>query len=171
MTALCAISFAAAPVDAPKDTVDMFVVNGETISGFDGSVLVGETVRSYTVAFRETGDKVEKLHLIVTENAPAKKSPVIVVDGSQVTESEFTALKAEDVLSVNVYKSAVTYNGSEVENGIILVKTKDGSSEPLIYIDGKKASQKDLKALKGRIASTNFLVKDGETVIEYTTAK
>lgn len=183
-SALCAITLGAAPC-APKDTVDRYVINGEAVTGFNGSQLEGKKILDYTIAYKDLKKKVEKIHVITTEGegsssfsiSSSSSRPTIIVDGKEVSEEAFGKLKTDDISSVTVYKSTttstVTNNGSKSSSGTIIVKTKGSDSTVDVYLDGKKLSEKELKNLdlKGNVVSTNVVSQDGKVVIEYVTKK
>lgn len=65
--------------------------------------------------------------------------PLVIVDGVPINESQFSALNANDIKSVNVLKNAEASSiyGSRAANGVISVTTKNGKF--------KKLSKKELK--------------------------
>lgn len=69
LSVFCAVSLCAAARPAQTDTVDLYVIDGQKIAGFDGSQLVGRSIKSYdvTTAVPESGKKkVYRMHNITT---------------------------------------------------------------------------------------------------------
>ena len=69
LSVFCAVSLCAAARPAQSDTVDLYVIDGQKIAGFDGSQLVGRSIKSYdvTTAVPESGKKkVYRMHNITT---------------------------------------------------------------------------------------------------------
>ena len=136
----------AAPLTAPADTLDQYFINGQRVEKFDGSQLVGKKIESYgidTIISPYTHEPV-RVHSIVTEGAnlpepsysirvvnTSKTDPAFVVDGKQVTKTDFENLNPSEIKSMTVIK-----NGSQEEvkkydgweNGVILVETKAGAA-------------------------------------------
>ena len=50
LSVFCAVSLCAAARPAQTDTVDLYVIDGQKIAGFDGSQLVGRSIKSYDAA-------------------------------------------------------------------------------------------------------------------------
>ena len=67
LSSLCALALNAAGAEAPRDTVDRFVVDGKRIENFDGSALVGRTVTDYRVTYDNPSRRtVRRTHEIST---------------------------------------------------------------------------------------------------------
>ena len=69
LSVFCAVSLCAAARPSQTDTVDLYVIDGQKIAGFDGSQLVGRSIKSYdvTTAVPESGKKkVYRTHNITT---------------------------------------------------------------------------------------------------------
>lgn len=69
LSVFCAVSLCAAARPSQTDTVDLYVIDGQKIAGFDGSQLVGRSIKSYDVitAVPESGKKkVYRTHNITT---------------------------------------------------------------------------------------------------------
>lgn len=47
LSAICALALSATPVQAQADTVNLYIINGEKVTNFDGSQLVGKTISDY----------------------------------------------------------------------------------------------------------------------------
>ena len=141
----------AAPLTAPADTLDHYVINGQSADRFDGSQLVGKTIVSYEITLINHPTRgLVRIHEILTEGVslpPAsfrvrvqdpsqQNDPAYVIDGKQVSKKDFEALTPADIKSITVVKNGTMedvkkYDGWE--NGVILVETKAGSGR-----DGKK---------------------------------
>ena len=74
-----------------------------------------------------------------------KTSPLILIDGFEMTEDDFNRLQVDDIESFSILKdaSAAVLYGSRASNGIIMVTTKKGLDGPVrlnIRIDNHIAS-------------------------------
>lgn len=77
--AICAVAVSAEARTVKSDTVDYYLINGERVSNFDGSQLVGKTIKSYYVDIvnMKNGNTV-RAHTISTE----RNADDVVVVGS-----------------------------------------------------------------------------------------
>ena len=100
-----------------------------------------------------------------------------IVDGKE-TELDTASLKTEDIISVIIRKpgskEALAY-GDKGKNGVVFIATRNGvknrsamETSPLIIIDGKKSSGKDLAALQAEDIVSMKVLKNGEEVKKYT---
>ena len=150
---LCATAMVANARTAKTDTVNRYIINGQTISNFNGTQLQGKTVTSYNVATQNEKNRVVVTHNITTDGAkqnPApssnqnqKPSPMFKFevkgnDGvSYVTEADM--LKIVDGVVVDElpgpgnYISAKAWGPGSPEakefgeigkNGVVIVRTK-----------------------------------------------
>ena len=126
----------AAPLTAAADTLDHYAINGQPVSRFDGSQLVGRKIVSYEISLINHPTKGPiRIHEIRTEgisvrstSAAGSDEPVYVIDGKKATKKQFERLNPAAVKSITVVK-----NGSQEEvkqypgweNGVILVETKE----------------------------------------------
>ena len=216
LSSLCALALNVSARPAMPDTVDRYVVDDVKIEKFDGSQLVGKTVRTYdiTIAEDESGKTVYRVHDIHTakniryyyadvpentgvphvdrinelmakvkeleNNLPVMgtlSGALCIVDGKE-TELDTASLKTEDIISVIIRKpgskEALAY-GDKGKNGVVFIATRNGvknrsamETSPLIIIDGKKSSGKDLAALQAEDIVSMKVLKNGEEVKKYT---
>ncbi len=61
-------------VPSPTDTTTRFIVNGEEIKDFSGTILVGKEIASYSIEtdYDEKEDKVTNIHVIETKDGGTK---------------------------------------------------------------------------------------------------
>ncbi len=155
---LCATAMVANARTAKTDTVNRYIINGQTISNFNGTQLQGKTVTSYNVATENERNRVVVTHNITTdiaEQKPAQSSTpnfsfvnrgdnnsedylqpfwhwstLKIVDGVEV--AEIPAYKLKDIASASVYGSwspeAKKY-GEKGKNGVVIVETRASKSK------------------------------------------
>ena len=135
---------------APTDTINRYVIDGQTITAFDGSQLVSKTIVNYDINYKKTSDGVIKEHIIKTDKQPQAKSTSSLTVGSNgfsmsefegalpdgakplliVDDKEFNGnieeIDPETVRSMTVLKgkAAETVWGEKGKNGVIEIKTK-----------------------------------------------
>ena len=63
---LCSVPYGAEARPAQSDTLDRYVIDGEDVTGFDGSQLVGKTIQSYDVSVSKSGRTVYRVHTVTT---------------------------------------------------------------------------------------------------------
>lgn len=135
---------------APTDTINRYVIDGQTITAFDGSQLVSKTIVKYDINYKNSTEGVIKEHNIKTDKQPQAKStssltlrsngfsmselegalpegekPLLIVDDKEFNGS-IEDIDAENVRSMTVLKgkAAVTVWGEKGKNGVIEIKTK-----------------------------------------------
>ena len=64
--ALCSVPYGAEARPAQTDTLDRYVIDGEDVTAFDGSQLVGKTIQSYDVSVSKSGRTVYRVHTVTT---------------------------------------------------------------------------------------------------------
>ena len=64
--ALCSVPYGAEARPAQTDTLDRYVIDGENVTDFDGSQLVGKTIQSYDVSVSKSGRTVYRVHTVTT---------------------------------------------------------------------------------------------------------
>ena len=137
----------AAPLTAAADTINYYVINGQPVDKFDGSQLEGNTIVSYDITIITPPNQGPvRVHEILTEGyshppvsiqiRPTGVSDLVdlvyVIDGKQVSKKDFEQLNPAEIKSMTVVKNGSMeevkkYEGWE--NGVILVETKNGSSQ------------------------------------------
>lgn len=135
---------------APTDTINRYVIDGQTITAFDGSQLVSKTIVKYDINYKNTTEGVIKEHNIKTDKQPHATStssltvrsngfsinelegalpegekPLLIVDDKEFNGS-IEDIDPETVRSMTVLKgkAAETVWGEKGKNGVIEIKTK-----------------------------------------------
>ncbi len=163
---------------APTDTINRYVIDGQTITAFDGSQLVSKTIVKYDINYKNSTEGVIKEHNIKTK-----------------ISDPFDMFMSSDVNTDPTGKSSRTYKSSTSESGSITSSTykSNGFSEgelksafkegetPLIIVDDEvfNGSIEDIDAenvrsmtvLKGKAAVTVWGEKGKNGVIEIKTKK
>lgn len=134
-------------IAAVPDTLNLYVIDKQMVSQFDGSQLVGKKIVAYrittgTLTAGSSGKDIVRIHDIQTEAASTSSmhvlvaqaaDPAYVIDGKQVTKDEFERLKPSGIHSITVVKKGSREDVKKYagwENGVILVTTrKDDSSK------------------------------------------
>lgn len=164
LSAICALSINVSATTAPVDTLDKYIIDGEQVTNFDGSQLVGKTISDYkvTVAKSNTDSDVVKVHVIRTDGLKTKEiKSTISVEGVRLEDNgtEFTIDgKKYSKTDVTVVPSAAVYliDGKKCDKDA-LVKIKPESIASLTVY---KPGSKEAKKLSG---------KNNVTVIEVVT--
>ncbi len=137
-------------IAAPTDTINRYVIDGQTITAFDGSQLVSKTIVKYDINYKNSTEGVIKEHNIKTDKQPQAKStssltlrsngfsmselegalpdgekPLLIVDDKEYNGS-IEDIDPETVRSMTVLKgkAAETVWGEKGKNGVIEIKTK-----------------------------------------------
>ncbi len=128
-------------VAAVPDTLNLYVIDKQMVSQFDGSQLVGKKIVAYrittgTLTAGSSGKDIVRIHDIQTEGAgnlsirvasARLADPAYVIDGKQVSKEVFEQLKPSRIHSVEVVKNVSREDVKKYagwENGVILVTTK-----------------------------------------------
>ncbi len=162
---------------ARTDTIDRYIINGQTVTRFDGSQLVSKTIVNYDISYKTTPDAVIKEHNITTRkayqitdvmNTPAENLP----EGTSVKSTTFEA-------GSGVTSTTVKSNG--LKNMVELEGAFPAGEKPILIIDGEvsKASLDDidpdkiksLTVLRGKAATQIWGDQGKNGVIEITTKK
>lgn len=64
----CALALVSAPKENPKDTVDVFVIDGKKMEHFDGNCLKNKFIFDYSMSCQDKGKHVERIHEINTNS-------------------------------------------------------------------------------------------------------
>lgn len=105
-----------------KTTGTVFIVNGRTIENFDGSQIVGKTIKSYVVKDGvhtiTTTDGNDEIIVAGYANGSQKSSlkvrteegmdPIIVCDGKVISKAEMQAIDVQNIESITVVKDPET---------------------------------------------------------------
>lgn len=151
LSAICALALSATTVQAQADTVDLYIINGEKVTNFDGSQLVGKTVSDYKIMTATSSSNgvltVTKVHNILTDGRQARSIAMTssTTDGANVN-------------SVTIDDSVVDYSVTGVP-----------SDKMELYIDGKKSTRAELGKIKpDRIASIIVLKAGSKEAVALT---
>ena len=189
LTALCAVAIGT-QAKVANDTIDKYIIDKQPIEHFDGSQLEGKRISKYMIAYKQGKGVVEKHHVIYTgdeaektftiegdANGPIVVSkmlgPLIIVDGKESSNEEMALIKSEDVASVYVFEPgsevAKSY-GEKGSKGVIKVTTKSANvtivSDPLVIVDGKEISKKELEEINPNDIAHMEVIKNGSKAAE-----
>lgn len=192
LSAFCALALNVQSVEIKKDTIDKYVIDKQVIERFNGSQLEGKTISKYIIAYKDEGNVVEKTHIIYTDstNSPVgnmivnldkpvngqKLETLIVVDGKEMSSSDFRKMNAEEIASMQVYKAdskmAKSY-GEKGRDGVLWITTKaNKTSENIFFIDGRRAEKSEIDKLSpDKIANISVNKEKGISVIKVVTKK
>ena len=187
LSAFCALALNVQSVEIKKDTIDKYVIDKQVIERFNGTQLEGKTISKYIIAYKDAGNFIEKTHVIMTDgiNISFKNKSVnqmkyeglVIVDGKEMSVSDFSKMNAEEIASINVYKAgskvANSY-GDKGKNGVLMIATKAGKAkyETIYFIDGKKVEKSEIDKLSpDKIASMTVNKEEGYSVVEIVTKK
>jgi len=144
ISTICSILLSTGSLTEPSDTTEKYFINGEAVEYFDGSQLVGKTIKSWKIAFASSGKTVLKVHNIITSNGPmsSKRQVLYFLNNNQITDVKDIKNK-EDIAEVIVYN-----NPENPSESVITYITKDfkKSNE-----DFKKNLEEKIKELNQRL--------------------
>lgn len=174
--ALCACVLGIQASALPKDTVDSYMIDNVAIAKFDGTQLVGKTIDKYAIAYKGNGKSVEKCHVITTRKSDKVidikgkvinikgmseckdvNKALILLNGKEVTFSETTSLKPEDISNITILKAgskaakAILKQRGRTNNDEVMIitsKVNEEAPEQVIYINGKKSNVSEMKKLQ-----------------------
>ena len=190
LTALCAVAIGT-QAKVANDTIDKYIIDKQPIEHFDGSQLEGKRISKYMIAYKQGKEGVvEKHHVIYTGDEAGKTftiegdangpivvskmlGPLIIVDGKESSNEEMALIKSEDVASVYVFEPgsevAKSY-GEKGSKGVIKVTTKSANvtivSDPLVIVDGKEISKKELEKINPNDITHMEVIKNGSKAAE-----
>ena len=149
------ISALFATLAAPTDTINRYVIDGQTITAFDGSQLVSKTIVKYDINYKNTNDVVIKEHNITTNE----------LESSHIKETSF---------------ASSTYKSNGFSAGELKGAFKEGE-KPLLIVDDEEfngniedidpETVKSMTVLKGKAAETIWGEKGKNGVIDIQTKK
>lgn len=173
LSAVCALALGSSAMTSQADTVNVYMINGEKVTNFDGSQLCGKTVSDYRigVATNNATGEVSKVHIIKTEEhvSPLKvngvqvmgQDVIYVVDGVKTSSLDFIKIKQENIGSMTVCKAgseeAMEWTDDENVN-VIKFETK---KENIYIIDGKQVSSDEFSKFKPNDISSMNIYKAG----------
>ena len=173
LSAVCALALGSSAMTSQADTVNVYMINGEKVTNFDGSQLCGKTVSDYRigVATNNATGEVSKVHIIKTEEhvSPLKvngvqvmgQDVIYVVDGVKTSSLDFIKIKQENIGSMTVCKAgseeAMEWTDDENVN-VIKFETK---KENIYIIDGKQVSSDEFSKFKSNDIYSMKIYKAG----------
>ena len=187
LSAFCALALNVQSAEIKKDTINKYVIDKQVIEQFNGTQLEGKTISKYIIAYKDAGNVVEKMHVIMTkgkENIDLKNKSIsqmkyeglVIVDGKEMDTNEFSKMNAEEIVSMQVYKAgskvAQSY-GEKGENGVLRIVTKANKAPVNVYfLDRQRVEKNEIDKLSpNKIASITVNKKEGNSVIEVVTKK
>ncbi len=173
LSAVCALVLGVSAMTGQTDTVNVYMINGEKVTNFDGSQIVGKTVSAYRigVATNNATGEVSKVHIIETTKLVSSfvvngdhipgKDVLYVVDGVKTSSLDFIKIKQENIGSMTVCKAgskeAMEWTDDENVN-VIKFETK---KENVYIIDGKEVSSEEFSKLKPKDLFAMKIYKSG----------
>lgn len=165
----CALALVSAPKENPKDTVDVFVIDGKKMERFDGNLLKNKFIFDYSMSCQDKGKHVERIHEINTNSRHYADS--VKYRFELVTKQLSDSLKGQmiyywnnsdcidkiknffpsDISSIRIDTASVYIQKGELKKIKVIdmtMKPEKSDNEPVIYIiDGRKSTEKDLHNL------------------------
>ena len=186
LSAFCALALNMQSVEIKKDTIDKYIIDKQVIERFNGSQLEGKTVSKYMIVYKDAGNVIEKTHVIITDGVnisfknksanQVKYEGLVMVDGKEMSFSDFRKMNAEEIASMQVYKAdskmAKSY-GEKGRDGVLWITTKaNKASENIFFIDGRRAEKSEIDKLSpDKIANISVNKEKGISVIKVVTKK
>lgn len=191
LSALIAIAPFTRDRSAQADTVNRYIIDGETITAFDGSQLIGKSITDYDISDYNEKDKVVRFHIIKTRK-PSNNSDPFSMFNIDKDDSNYSGM--QESTTVNPDGSITKTTQKQLKNGQRVMSTSyQTSTSPVItppadlkgkkvYIDDKEAPVEDLlnikpadiasmTVLKGAAAEAVYGPDASEGVIVITTKK
>ncbi len=140
--ALCSVQLGVSAKPAQADTLDRYVIDGTNVTDFDGSQLVGKTVKSYDVMTAKSGKTVYRIHTITTSpslsDLRGKFSGMSLnLDALKELENiDFEEIKKMGSKGLEKLKEQI--DGLKDELEIYKNISADVMYRPLIVVDGKE---------------------------------
>ena len=168
----CALALVSAPKENPKDTVDVFVIDGKKMEHFDGNLLKNKFIFDYSMSCQDKGKHVERIHEINTnsrhyadsvryrfelvakqfrEMNDSLKGQMIYYWNNSDCIDKFKNFFPSDISSIRIDTASVYIQEGELKKIKVIdmtMKPEKSDNDPVIYIiDGKKSTEKDLHNL------------------------
>ena len=171
-TLLCAVLFCTA-TEAQQDvqvkTVEshdnFYVIDGKHVENFDGSQLVGKTIKHYDMKVLPTSSSMKAF----------MHNPLIIVDGEEYNGNLSGITEKMDYIDVYNPGDEVSKSyGEKGKNGVMKIYTKKQADAIVYIVNGKVASKEDfnklvpesikkIKVLKRGTAAAMKASRDGGT--------
>jgi hypothetical protein len=164
ISALFATLSAPSDMAARTDTINRYVIDGKTITAFDGSQLISKTIVKYDINYKNSTEGVIKEHNIKTKiSDPSDKSGASAGNLPEGTGTTSTSLNSNG-FSIRELEGAF----KEGETPLIVVDDEvfSGSIED---IDSENV--RSMTVLKGKAAETIWGEKGKNGVIDIQTKK
>lgn len=168
----CALALVSAPKENPKDTVDVFVIDGKKMERFDGNCLKNKFIFDYSMSCQDKGKHVERIHEINTnsrhyadsvryrfelvakqlrEMNDSLKGQMIYYWNNSDCIDKIKNFFPSDISSIRIDTASVYIQEGELKKIKVIdmtMKPEKSDNDPVIYIiDGKKSTEKDLHNL------------------------
>lgn len=168
----CALALVSAPKENPKDTVDVFVIDGKKMEHFDGNRLKNKFIFDYSMSCQDKGKHVERIHEINTnsrhyadsvryrfelvtkqlrEMNDSLKGQMIYYWNNSDCIDKIKNFFPSDISSIRIDTASVYIQEGELKKIKVIdmtMKPEKSDNDPVIYIiDGKKSTEKDLHNL------------------------
>lgn len=178
LSALCALTLSGNIATAQADTLNVYMINGDKITNFDGSQLVGKTVSEYRIgiATNNATKEVTKIHMIKTIDQQLTIKPnsdntvnnvIYVIDGVEASSMDFIQTKQSKIGTMTICKAgskeALEWTDDENVNVIKLETSKAAN----VYVDniyivgGKEVSSEEFMKLKPKDLAAMTIYKAG----------
>lgn len=173
LSAVCALALGSSAMTSQADTVNVYMINGEKVTNFDGSQLCGKTVSDYRigVATNNATGEVSKVHIIKTEEhvSPLKvngvqvmgQDVIYVVDGVKTSSLDFIKIKQENIGSMTVCKAGSEEAMEWTDDENVYVIKFETKKENIYIIDGKQVSSDEFSKFKSNDISSMKIYKAG----------
>ena len=168
----CALALVSAPKENPKDTVDVFVIDGKKMEHFDVNCLKNKFIFDYSMSCQDKGKHVERIHEINTnsrhyadsvryrfelvakqlrEMNDSLKGQIIYYWNNSDCIDKIKNFFPSDISSIRIDTASVYIQEGELKKIKVIdmtMKPEKSDNDPVIYIiDGKKSTEKDLHNL------------------------
>ena len=147
----CALALVSAPKENPKDTVDVFVIDGKKMEHFDGNRLKNKFIFDYSMSCQDKGKHVERIHEINTNSRHYADSVKYRYWNNSDCIDKIKNFFPSDISSIRIDTASVYIQEGELKKIKVIdmtMKPEKSDNDPVIYIiDGKKSTEKDLHNL------------------------
>lgn len=160
LSAICALTLSSSVMASQADTTNVYIINGEKVTNFDGSQLVGKTVSDYRTMTSQSASN---------GNVSVTRTHVIRTDGKKIASvNSYTTTVSEG--STDVAK--ITIIGTGDEKPVTTVQTMSGANGIEVYVDGKKSTVEKMGKIKpDKIASLTVYKAGSKETAKYTDSK
>ena len=159
LLALSATAITAYAQEAMRDTIDKYIINRQQVAHFDGSQLNGKLISKYTIAYKNSGNVVEKNHVIFTagySDVPSRKGVNDVITTSvRIAENDVISVATTNEVGYSTDKDALL-----IVDGNVISSEEYAKVEDIVYLtvinnkDGKAEAIYGDKARNGVIIAT-----------------